>query len=421
MTIAFWTGNGQNRAGVVMLQVTAVAVGGTLTATINGKDVTYTCITGDTVQTAASAWQALLANQTVAPPEFAEIVWTVSGDTITATAAVPGVPFFGMTGGLTSAGGGGATVTQTTVTTSLSQSDVGLAANWLRSGVAALPQNADDVIIGDSTIPLLYNLTALAAVQFGSYTRYQSFSGAIGLNENNPNGYREYRPTYFQFSGPPAGTLILQLGVGPDGNGPTRERYDVGSQRSTITLLASGSPTDTYAVLFLGSNANNTFTVVGTSLGIATLPGETATIASGNVDGAGFLALGPGCTFSGNLLLNASGASVACAPAAIVADYGTLLTVSSKALTYTAVTAKTGSTVVWLSDSTITTLVLQGASLLDKGQDLQAMTVTNSTIDGDCVINDPYNRITFTNATTINTVIQSGPFLIGSGRTIKVT
>src|SRR6266850_7945073 len=151
MATVTWLGNSQNIAQTVTLQVTAVAVGGILTATINGKDISYTCVTGDTVDSAAAAWQAALAGSTV-PPEFAEETWTVVGDTITATAGVPGRPFAGMTGGLTSSGAGGATVTQTTTQASVSQSDPGLAANWNRAGTPAIPQNGDDVVIADSVV-----------------------------------------------------------------------------------------------------------------------------------------------------------------------------------------------------------------------------------------------------------------------------
>src|SRR5438876_4012156 len=154
MATAVWVGNSQNTAQIVQLKVTAVAVAGTLKATINGKDVVYTCVTGDTVDSAAAAWQALLSSA-LAPAEFQEIDWTVLTDTVTATAGVAGRPFAGMTGGLTPAGAGGATVTQTTTQVSVSQSDPGLAANWLRAGVSGIPQNGDDVIVAASSVPSL--------------------------------------------------------------------------------------------------------------------------------------------------------------------------------------------------------------------------------------------------------------------------
>jgi hypothetical protein len=419
VAITSWTGNSQNIAMQVSLTVTSVATGGTLTATMNGKNVTYTCLSSDTTLTAAAAWQALLANTATSPPEINEQSWSVNGAVVTATASTPGTPFAGMTGGLTSSAAGGAGVTQTTVTPNSSQSDVNNPANWLRAGSPGIPQNGDDVVVASSNIPLLWNLDALAAVTFNSYTRWQSFTGTIGLPVQNPNGYLEYRPTYFQFAGSGAGfTMILGQG---QGGGPSRERYNVGSQQTTLVVLASGSAADNYAVCFLGTNAANVITAQNTTLGVAMTPGEVATIASASVDGGGGVALGSGVMFSGDLTLINASAVVNCNVASLDAQQGSQVVVGSLGLTYAAVSAVGGSNIQWQSNSTITALVLQTSSIFDKSQDLRPIVITDSTIDGDtCQINDPGNAITYTNPTTIRNVIQSGPFIVGVGRSVQV-
>lgn len=419
MATTQWVGNGQNIAQVSTLLVTAVSVGGTLSAIINGKSITYTCITGDTVSTAAAAWQALLSASGV-PPEFSEITWTVSTATVTGTAAVAGTPFT-----LTKSDGGGSTCTLTAVTANSSQSDVNNAANWLRSGVASLPQNGDAVVVADSSVPLLWNLSSLSAVQFASFSRYQSFTGTIGLPENNPLGYYEYRSTYFQFSSS-VGQLPVTLGIGT-GNGPSRERYNVGSVRTDFNVIASGTPTDDYAIRILGTHANNTVKVIGTSVGIAMLAAESSTVDIATVDGGGTLDLGSGVTFTGTggggtLTVTGGTSTLYCTPAAVVARNNATVTLSASGGVYASISAINGVTLNVTQAMTITTLSLLKSSNMNNSNSLGAVTITNSTLDGDtCQVNDPNNTITWTNATTVNGQVTSGPFVFTGARTVKVT
>ncbi len=417
MTITNWIGNGQNIAQLDTVTVTAVAVAGTLTATINGKAIVYTCVTGDTTTTAASNWLALLSAATV-PPEFAEITWAnPSAGVVTATASTPGTPFT-----MAATGAGSSTLTQVHTTANSSQSDVGNGANWLRGGSPGLPQDTDDVVVDNSSVPLLWNLTALAAIKFNSFTRRQSFTGTIGLPENNPNGYYEYRPTYFQFTGSGGGTAMqVLLGQGA-GGGPGRERYDVQTQKTTVTVLASGGAQDAFAIRILGTNAANVLAVQGSSVGVAMITGEVSTIASATVDGGGTLGLGPGVTFSGALNVNQGICTTYVAPATCVVNNGAQLAQRGTGLTFASLIARQSSRVTWLAGGTITALTLGTGTIFDKSQDLTALTITNSTIDGDsCQILDPINTITFTNATVVNNNTSTGPFVFGPGRTLKLT
>ena len=68
MATVWWSANGQNLAQVEQIEITAVAVGGTLSATINSKSVVYTCVTGDTVKSTATASRTLLGNAQKPPP-----------------------------------------------------------------------------------------------------------------------------------------------------------------------------------------------------------------------------------------------------------------------------------------------------------------------------------------------------------------
>lgn len=441
MPTTYWAPNQAAVKQVVTYTFSAPnSVGNTYNATINGKTVTYSSASGDTAADAATGLFTLLNISTGIAPELTEITFANPSDgVITATAKVAGTPFANVSGGsssglVLSTGNGLANgITTANTTANASPSDVNDPQNWLRvtppaPGVRQLPQNGDDVVVANSSVPMLWNLDQLAAVQFNTYTRWQSFTGTIGLPENNPGGYTEWRATYFKFVGPqgsvPAGGLAMVLGQGA-GVGPTRERYDVGSQPVTLTVLAAGQPADEYGIRFLGVHTANTFTVLGgASLGIAMLPGEIAGITSSTVDGGATVGVGKGVTWTAGSELTMRGGSAIlhAAPATLTLSNGAQVVIVEDALTWTTITACNSSLMTWLAGGTITTLTLETGSSLDKSQDGRGLTITNSTIDGDsCIINDPLNAITFTNATSVKQQVVSGPFLFTGTRTVKVT
>lgn len=440
-TTTFWAPNQAAIAQVVTYTFTAPSsVGNTYNATINGKTVTYSSVSGDTAALVATGLFNLLNVSTSIAPELTEITFANPSDgVVTATAKVAGVPFANVAGtslGLVLSTGNGLASGIATVNTTAnkSPSDVNDAQNWLRvtapaPGVRAIPQNSDDVVVANSSVPMLWNLDQLASVQFNTYTRWQSFTGTIGLPDNNPGGYTEWRATYFKFVGPqgsvPSGGLQMVLGQGSTGSGPSRERYNVGSQPVTLTVLAAGSAEDEYGVRFLGVHTANTFTLLGSvSLGIAMLPGETSNLSSCTVDGGATLGIGEGVTWTAasTLTLQGGSAILGAAPATVALNNGARVTVFEDSLTWTTITARGGSAMLWLAGGTITTLTLETGSLLDKSQDARALTITNSTIDGDtCFVNDPLNAITWTNTTSVKQQVSSGPFRFTGTRTVKVT
>lgn len=418
----FWIGNGAQVAQLDTLTVTAVVVGGTLTATINGKSVSYTVVTGDTTATAASAWQALLSAPGV-PPELGEITFAVTNNILTATGPAAGTPF---TLAATVGGTPGSALSHSVVP-GQSPSDVSNPVNWIRNGLFQTPQDGDDVVVADSSVPLLYNLGyfVAAGVRFNSFTRWQSYTGTVGLPENNPAGYYEYRPTYFQMTGPTGASLPVRLGQGTTGGGPSRERYDMGTQQAVVDAVAAGSAQDDYAIRLLGSSPNNVVRVGATSVGIAMLPGESASLNDGTLVGpGGTLALGPNVSVFANATVTCQGGTlyVACPGGyALTVRAGGALAVEDVTGTQKSVTAQGGSRVAWAAQVNVTTLTLQGGSSFDKSGDPRAMTVTNATVDADCQVNDPYNSITWTNPVTVRDAIQGGVFLTGPGRSVRLS
>ena len=99
---------------------------------------------------------------------------------------------------------------------------------------------------------------------------------------------------------------------------------------------------------------------------------------------------------------------------------GAQTTIATDQLTWPTITAQNGSLLTWIAGGIVTNLTLTTSSRVDKSQDARALTITNSTIDGDtCQVNDPLNAITWTNATSVKQQVVSGPFLFTGTRTVK--
>lgn len=425
MTTTYWSPNQTSTAQVETATLTgAVAAGNTFSAAINGKTITYTAISGDTLALFATGLFNLLT--VASPAEFNEITWTnPSTGVVVATAKVAGTPFANVPGtsaGLVfSTGGGfGGTLVQSHTTPNASPSDVNDAQNWLRAGVRALPQSTDDLVVNNSSVPLLWNLDQLVGVNLNSYTRWQSFTGTIGLPENNPLGYAEWRATYFKISGGSA-ALVVVLGAGSTGSGPTRERYDTTTWQTTMTVLGMGAAADEYGVRWKGTNAANTFTIISGSLGVAMLVGDVANLASSVIDGNAKVGIGQGVTWAAAQTLTMYGGTliINSAPQTVSLNNGAQMTVTQDALTWTTITAQGGSNQVWLAGGTITTLTMSTSSNLDKSGDKRTLTITNATIDGDtCSFNDPLDAIVFSNAVTVKQQVTQGPFRFTGPKTV---
>ena len=422
-------------------------VGNTYTATINGKTVTYTANSTDglTAAAAATGLLALLTQQTGVPAELSEISFTnPSSGTLLATASTPGTPFAGVTvngvanQGLVLSTGNGLVngITTTELQASVSPSDVNDPLNWLRVNLSntppstsrVLPQNTDDVVVGATSTPMLWNLDRLSTIQFNTYNRYQSMFGQIGLPDINADGYAEWRATRFRILGPagsvPAGGLAMVLGADVDGlggSGPLLERYDLQSSQFTLTAVNSSAG----AVDIIGQHTANTFTAMpGSSVSVASNSGTKANLSSSSVETGASATIGSNVTWTAasTLTVNGGSAVVNAAPTTIAASNGARLTFNTDLLTYTTITGQGGCTFDFNAGGTITTYTVTTGCTLDKTTDARALTITNSTIDGDtCSFNDPLNAITFTNATSVKQAVTSGPFQFTGTRTVKVT
>ena len=89
---------------------------------------------------------------------------------------------------------------------------------------------------------------------------------------------------------------------------------------------------------------------------------------------------------------------------------------------WSSVVASGGSKVTWLSNATITTLILQTQAVFDKSLDARPMVVVNATIDGDsCQVLDPLSKMAWTNPIVVNGLVSNGPFVFLGTRSVKIT
>lgn len=420
------------------VQVNLITVGGTpannqtYSVTTGSKVITYTATGADTNITIAAALLVLL--KACAEPEFTERTFAASGTlAITDTSNTAGYPFTS-----TSASSGTGTLVTTTPTANKSPSDWGDAANF---SAGSLPVNGDDIYIDNTSIPILWNLSALSAVKPNSVTIAQSFSsgapgngggapgnlsGTIGLPDTNTIGtaYTEYRPSYLQFAG--IGTGLCSIGTG-QGVGSGRIKLDVGSVATSIYVYNTGSPLDSQlpAVIIKGTSASNTLVVDGGSVGVAIYGGDTSNLSGGIKVGAGggvnaatapTLVLGAGVTWA---TMTQEGGTVQWTGAGTTfTQYaGTANSFGTGALT----TANVGGTFYPQSTGTIGTLALWSGGTADFTLDTQGRTITNCTVYGNHTINDPGKSVTWTNgiagASGVDP-IADGKLVLGKGRTV---
>lgn len=391
----FWRGD-----ALAVAQVNTITVGGTPAAgqvysvTINRKVVSYTAIGGDTNAIIAAALQVALAAAT--PAEFTEVTWTyaAAGVVVTGTATTAGVPFTNTSG----ATGTGTCVTAT-ATANTGPNSVDNAANW---SLNAVPVNTDDVIIQGTDSSLLYGLTALSGVTPNSFQVRASFTGRIGLPDNNPAGYVEYRTKTLSI----AGNSPVTIGEG-EGQGSTLIRLAAGTGSTVVVVESTGAAPNDAAAAFMISNsgATNTLAVLSGNVAVAGSAGETATFSTIQVGGgsasnllpAPVLSVGFGATIGTSLTLNSGSVlnRVTCPQlyqigGTYIQDAGTLTNVQCS-----------GGTVVYQSTGTTTLATFRNpGATCDCSQDPRARTFTNCSFTAGAILNDPSKSITFTNAGT---------------------
>lgn len=369
-------------------QLETITIGGTwlandtATVTINGKDVTFTVVSGSTAVSDVHAG-LLAALQASTVSEFSEITWGGTSPDITGTGDSSGTPFTASVSKSSTSG----TISTTTTTAATGPSH--LTAENVTGGV--LPGAADDFYFEHSTADLLYALGALSGT-LTSVVIDSSYNGNIGLPPVNSSGYYEYRnPRYLDVD---ASSIIIGEGEG-DGSG--RIMIDSGSVQTSLTVKNSASSSDDYhAVRWKGTNASNTVYVTGGSLDVAPDPGESATIATLTVVGTGVCRTSRNCTITtviagGSAQLEmTTGANVT----TLTVHEGATVTIEG---THNITTANVFGTLRMDGSGTITTVNGGPNGTLNCSDNDTGLTITDANLAPGFSINDPQNRITWTN------------------------
>lgn len=398
-----WKGKAVTTAKTMTVQITGGDATTTYKLTLNGKVVSYTGnATVATIATGlAAAWEASTE------PEFSEIAASAATDTVTLTMNTAGVEFTATS----SVSGGAGTIGAATVATANSgPNDATVTTNW----DGDTPNGSDDVYLDNSEISLKYNLDQSAA---GTQTLLQidaSFTGDVGLPENNQDGtsYLEYREQYYKINA----TSVI-VGRGP-GQGSGRIKINGGSVQSAVLVesTGTGSDQDIEALLWKGTHASNTLTVKGNSqVGVAVYSGEAATIATLTVDGQAQVRIGAGVTL-GTVVVYGGTVVINCAVATSITMYGGDVTINGTGACASAVVY--GGALHYNTTGTLGGAPIVGETgQIDFSGDPRAKTVTNPIdVANPNGVNDPQKVVAALVVDWNNTT----PFE-GLGRNIRLT
>lgn len=413
-----WIGNAVATKDVWTITVANTwATSDTGTITINGKDLVVTIgslvTTAQVATTLKQAWESETFTDTTASkipqgggtsiPEMAELTATVSGSTVILTADTAGVAH---TISVSESTAGSGTLSISHTTTASGPTYIDNVDNWAEG---AAPVSTNDVVI-DRPVSLLnalnQNAVALSSLTFGE--RFSSSSYA-GLPLRNANGYEEYREDYFKIG---ATTVTCRAASG-------RIKLDNGTGQTALSVYSTGTSTDTdrSAFQWIGTHASNVVNVYGGDVGIASNPGESATVATLRQT-SGTVKCGSGATLT-DVLKTGGTLSVKSSTTTLISNSGTT-TVDGG--THTALTIGGGTTNV-IGSSTVTTLRQAGGTVTCEPA-VSLTTVDKSkgtlTTNSGCTTLTSDSGITTANSGSITTVnVNGGTFYYGGSGTIS--
>ena len=404
---------------VPVADVWTITPGGTIgtetfTMTINGKDVTYTAQSGDTVALVVAGLVAAWNNSTI--PEFAEATAVNSTTHATITMDAAGVPMV-----VTCTASGSATLTPSNTTAATGPNFFSNADNWTGG---AVPVDGDTVVFDSGGVSCKYGISQ-SALTPAAFTVTMGFTGEIGLPESNVSvggTYREYRTKFLTWcdSGDATNTSV-RIGDGV-GSGSGRLRLSFNTGRVTGMILNSGQRTDEGepAITIQGSNANSEWNVLRGDVGFAFYAGEStqmATLRVGYIDNPiGDARVECGADLATLTLVELSGGETALRSA--VTTLSMWAGICSQYAGAVATLSIDGGTYYPKGTSTVTTLNLGSGGNFDRRQDARDMTITNTNFYEGFEYHDPNDTITNTNGIDfIRTTPAGGVFDVAPNKT----
>lgn len=404
MALKRWIGAASAVAQVTKVTFSSYASTETYTITVNGKDISFTSVTGTNSEIWAglvSAWEAS------AVPEAVEIVASVDTGVVL-TSRVAGVPF------VVSASATTGTATVTGVTAATGPNHFANDDNW--EGGSA-PSAADDLLFADSSIDLLYGLAV--GIALGTITIDRSFTGRIGLPRINSNGYQEYRQRYLELDAD--ATVVIGAG---SGIGSSRLLIDGGANVVTAEVYAaSQGENNDRAVQFTNLDDASTLSVFGASVEVSGAGGLAAldVIARQDSSTAPDVAIKGGAV-AGVVRASGQNAKVYLEGNAtsIDATAGCQVTVASAA-TCPTVSVSNTATVFWDSSGAISTdLFVYGGGIASFARRAVSRTVADAHVHTGGTIDDPFQSVTWTAGVTLVGLLAEVKLNLGRNITLTI-
>lgn len=380
MATKIFTGQGINRKQVNTLTPTVISAGsGSFTVTINNNTAVFLSTSADDLATVCAGIVA--AVQAQESGEFREVSASTDDTLVYLTATTAGVPFTQTS----SATGTSAALTTSTSTANKSKNDWSDALNWA-GGV--IPVDTDDVIIEDTAESIWYGLDQ-SSILLTSLTVRETFTGTIGLPTTNPNGYLEYRNTALLLDG--ATTLTIT-----HNSGDQSQRFRITVADNNCALIVNGpldNSSQNYGVVeWDAGTGTHTVAVNNGSVSIAPQTQDSVTVSTLKaVDSA--ILTGPSATITTATLDGACTAIFGKSPTTLNMDGSSAAQVQSGACTTLNLVR---GQVIWQGGN-ITTLTVSPTAIANFAEDKAAITVTDTTLHSGGLIDNPNNRVTWTN------------------------
>ena len=371
MATVRWIGNALPVKKVMTGTPANVANTNMFTATMNGKDITYTAQSGDDVAAVCVAVAELINTNEDAIPEFYAVSAESNGSAVVVTGQQAGIEWtmsFSASGG--TAAFNGATTVQATGPHHWSDTD-----NW---STGSVPANSDDVWIDEGLPIIKYGLdqSAVTLTSLNIKQAFDSTRAAIGLpNINRSSGvaYQEYLETSLEIS-----ATTVNIGNG-EGNGMGLIRLNLGSAQFALNVFNSaGSSGSQPTILIQGTHASNTVNVSKGSVGLGFYAGETTTVATlktgyiNNPESDSDVTCGPACSVT---TVNKNGGTLEINNGATTINHSRgVTTVRGGGVTTANVT---DGDFVYNSTGTLATLNIIGNGHADFSKDPRAKTITN--------------------------------------------
>jgi hypothetical protein len=256
-----------------------------------------------------------------------------------------------------------------------------VAANWSPSGV---PVTGDTVYLLNNAVDIDTGLNQ-SAVTLAALFVDQTYTGRVGTAAAD----MQVGATLCTIGNPSQGIVAAA--------GSPRLRFDFGTVQTAVTVVntdtAASTDTGYPPVRLKGTHASNTCTVLGGRVGWAVGVGETSTIATLKIAGAGAnVVMGTGCTLT-TITQTAGTLTINSAATTVTQTGGTLTTQGSGAIA----TATVSGTANLNSTGTITTLNVLNNGTANFGGNPAARTVTTPKLWKGGKILDPLGVVVYTN------------------------